>query len=97
VREPDLRRYLRWLEDDVIPGFQRSEQPSTWKAESIRRATAQAEDIRARLMALGSGAISGANQGGALIPYPCAIQNVPCPPDTVENGQIQPIIERMEW
>ncbi len=44
-----LEKQLRWLLEDVIPGFQRSNQPPSWKAESIRRSEMQAANVRWRL------------------------------------------------
>lgn len=44
-----LEQHLEWLNTDVIPGFERSQQPPSWKAESIRRARQQVANIEWRL------------------------------------------------
>ena len=44
-----LEEHLEWLNNDIIPGFERSEQPPSWKAESIRRARQQVANIEWRI------------------------------------------------
>ncbi len=44
-----LENQLRWLLEDVIPGFERSQQPPSWKAESISRSEMQVANVRWRL------------------------------------------------
>jgi len=44
-----LETHLNWLQNEVIPGFEASEQPPSWKAESLRRAHIQVANIKWRL------------------------------------------------
>lgn len=44
-----LLKQRAWLLNDVIPGFERSRLPPSWKADSIRRTEVQIADIDWRL------------------------------------------------
>lgn len=49
IKPETLHQYLDWLENTVIPGFERSNLPPSWKAESIQRSRQQADEIRQKL------------------------------------------------
>jgi hypothetical protein len=45
MNRPELIKQLEWLKDKVLPGFEQSNLPDSWKAESIRRTRQQIDDL----------------------------------------------------
>lgn len=41
----EIEKQMTWLRERVLPGFENSNLPPSWKAESIRNTTQQIDDL----------------------------------------------------